>query len=263
MERIGSSRLSALVITVIALVGVAGCDAQNASVAPNASGGSNPTTGPGAVAAQPAIQIDPTWKAANGQWTFTGQVDPQGDSTDVKIQIGPGPATTRVFDKELPVAQGLTVPSPLTITTGEIPDIPEICVRFSATNSAGTSLTSPLCFPHDLPSFVPDAGPPVTTFTAPATGSTAAIKVTSFTVTWTESGGAAITARSLQRQVAIDSGGTCGTFADDGAAVTTVSPVPNTDLVAGHCYQWVETLRDHAGVTTVTTSGIVRVEPAV
>jgi hypothetical protein len=256
MQAIGSFRLVAVVIGVVAL---AGCDAQTATVAPNASGVSNPSTAPGAVAAQPAILIDSTWKNANGQWTFTGHVDPQGDSTDVILEIGPGPATTRVFDNELPVARGLTVPSPLTITTGEIPDIPEICVRFSATNSSGTSVTSPLCFPHDLPSFVPDAGPPVTTFSAPATGSTAVIKVSTYTVAWTESGGAAITFRSLQRQVAIDTGSVCGAFADDGAALSAASPVAVTGLVTGHCYQWIETLRDHAGVTTVTTSGIVSV----
>lgn len=258
MRTVGSLKLVAVVIGVIAL---AGCEALTATVTPNASGGSHASTAPGAVAAQPAIQIDPTWTSANGQWTFTGNVDPQGDSTDVKIQIGPGPATTRVFDKELPVAKGLTVPSPLTITTGEIPDIPEICVRFSATNSAGTSLTSPLCFPHDLPSFVPEAGPPVTTFSAPATGATVVIKASTFSVAWTESvENSTITARSLQRQVAIASGGVCGTFADDGAASSAPSPVAASGLLGGHCYQWIQTLRSQAGITTNTTSGIVRVD---
>jgi len=258
LRGIGLLRLVAVVIAVVAL---AGCDGQAGSVGPNGSGGSNDSGAPGA-AAQPWIQIDQTWQVADGEWTFTGHVDPQGDATQVIIEIGPGPATARVFDNDLPVAQDVTVPSPLTVTTDEIPDIPEICVRFSATNSAGTSVTTPLCFPHDQPSSAPEAAPPVTTFSAPAKGSTVAIKTTSFTVTWTESGGATITDRSLQRQVAVDSAGVCGSFADDGAASAAASPVAITGLAAGHCYQWVETLRDQAGVTTETTSGIVRVEPA-
>ncbi len=258
MERISSRLLSALVIAVIA---VGACDAQNPSGAPNQTNASGQTAGATAIDAKPAIRIDPTWKASNGEWTFTGTVDPLGDSTDVVLEIGPGPSTARVFNQQIPVAQGLMVPTRLTAATRDIPDIPEICVRFSATNSSGTSVTSPLCFPHDLPSFVPEAGPPVTTFGAPAVGTSTVISVSNFSVSWTESDeGSTITARSLQRQVATDTGGVCGTFADDGAASTAISPVAATGLTGGHCYQWTQTLRNQAGVATVTTSGIVHVQ---
>ena len=261
MERTGASRLAALVIGVCVVVALAACDALSPTAAPGSTAGSSSSEGPGAVATEPAILIDATWTTENGQWTFTGTVDPQGDSTDVILEVGPGPSNARVFDHHVPVAQGLTVPTPLTVTTNAIPDIPLICVRFSATNSSGTSVTSPLCFPHDVPSLAPVTGPPVTAFSAPVIGSTSTIKVATFTVTWTESGGGGgIAFRSLQRQVATDAGGVCGSFADDGAASTAPSPVAVSGLLGGHCYQWIETLRDHGGVTTQTTSGIVHVD---
>src|SRR5258706_8129644 len=205
MRAIRSLTPIAVVIGVLAL---GGCDAQNPSGDPNQTNASGQTAGATAIDAKPAIRIDPTWKASNGQWTFTGTVDPLGESTDVVLEIGPGPSTARVFSQQIPVAQGLTLPGPLTVATTQIPDIPEICVRFSATNTSGTSVTSPLCFPHDLPSFVPEAGPPVTTFGAPAVGTSTVVNASSFSVTWTESDeGSTITARSLQRQVATDAAG--------------------------------------------------------
>ena len=120
-----------------------------------------PTASPSVLAIRPAVLIEQTWTAANGEWTFGGTVDPEGDPTDVVLEIGPGPATARRFDAKVPVGQGLTTAGPLTISTRAIPDIDEICVRFTATNSAGTSPSSPLCFPHDLPSIAPPAAPRV------------------------------------------------------------------------------------------------------
>lgn len=120
-----------------------------------------PTASPTVPAVRPAVLIEQTWTAANGQWTFGGTVDPEGDATDVVLEIGPGPATARRFDAKVPVEQDLTTAGPLAITTAAIPDIDEICVRFTATNSAGTSSSSPLCFPHDLPSIAPPAAPSV------------------------------------------------------------------------------------------------------
>jgi hypothetical protein len=246
VEAIRSVALAGVVVAVAAL---AGCDATA------------PTAAPTAFALRPAVQIDSTWQASNGQWTFTGRVDPQGDPTDVVLDVGPGPATTRQFNQQIPVAQDVTEAGPLTITTRDMPDIDEICVRFTATNSAGTSSSTPLCVPHDLPSFVIDADPPTATFSAPATGSTTVLTVTTFTVEWTEADvGTGISRRSIQRRVATDSAGICGAYEDDGPASAATSPLAVTDLLDGRCYQWVATLSDASGNTSETTSGTVRVE---
>jgi hypothetical protein len=234
---------------VIGALAVVGCEAPV------------PTVSPTPFADQPGIQIDPTWRSADGEWTFTGAVDPKGDPTDVVLEVGPGPVTARRFDQQIPVVQDVTDRAPLTITTQAIPDIDEICVRFTATNGAGTSWSTPLCFPHDLPSFVVDAEPPVTEFSAPAPGTVTVLTVTTYTVSWTETEtGTGISRRSLQRQVAIDAAGTCGAFEDDGPAETTTSPVAVTGLLDGRCYQWIQALADGAGNTSATTSGTVRVD---
>jgi len=247
----GTLRSLTAVVT-LATVALAGCDA-----APTPSPSPSPTS---AFAAKPAIHIDDSWKSLDGEWTFTGYVDPEFESTDVILEIGPGPATLRQFDRQVPVAQDLLEAGPLTITTQDIPDIDVICVRFTATNSAGTSSSSPLCFPHDLPSFAVDSVPPTTTFSAPAFGSLTVITVLTFTVAWTEADeGSGVASRSLQRQVATFSGAACGAFTNDGAASTAASPVTATGLVDGKCYQWLEKLRDAAGNTSQTTSGTIRV----
>jgi hypothetical protein len=138
-------------VTFVAFaVGVVGCGSPPPSTAPTPTG------------VRPAVQIDPDWSAVNGQWTFTGRVDPQGEATDIVLEIGPGPATLRRFDSQVPVVEGLMAAGPLSIKTAAIPDIKEICVRFTATNGVGTSSSSPLCFPHDLPSIAPPAAPTVT-----------------------------------------------------------------------------------------------------
>jgi hypothetical protein len=240
-------RLLALVAAVV-VVALAGCDTP-----PSVS----PTVGAG----RPGIRIDPSWQAANGEWTFTGDVQPQGAATDVVLEIGPGPSTARLFDHQVTVVTGVTADGPLTISTREIPDIDEICVRFTATNSAGKSSTPPLCFPHDLPSFVVDADPPTTTFKAPVFGTTTVIHAATFTVSWTESDvGTGVSRRSLQRQVATYAAGACGAFADDAAPSTAVSPLAASDLLDGKCYQWIQSLTDGAGNTSQTTSGEVRVD---
>lgn len=237
---------------LVALVGAAalvGCDATT------------PTTEPTPEPERAGIQIDQTWQARDGEWTFTGSVDPQGDPTDVVFEIGPGPVTTRVFDQQLPVAQGLVDAGPLSITTRDIPDIDEICVRFAATNSAGTSLSTPLCFPHDLPSFVIDQVSPTTTFSTPAVESTTVISEPSYTVAWTEADDVTgVRRRSLQRRVAVAAGEACGEFQDDGPAVTDPSPILVTGLLDGRCYQWAQSLSDGAGNTSITVSGTVRVD---
>ena len=130
-----SGRLPTLV--ALALVALVGCDSAQPSISPTSLG------------PRPGILIDETWTAANGEWTFTGRVEPEGDPTDVVLEVGPGPATARRFDTRLPVAEDLTEEGPLTITTREIPDIDEVCVRFTATNSLGTSSSKPVCFSRE------------------------------------------------------------------------------------------------------------------
>ena len=243
-------RAIALAAAVAGTTALAGCDAE---VLPSA-------VAPTELPPRPAIEIDGTWTADGGEWTFTGYVDPARDPTDVVLEIGPGPATLRQFDERVPVAQAVVDAGPLTITTREIPDIDEICVRFSATNSAGTSVSSPLCVPHDLPSIVIDADPPTATFSTPATGTATDLNVRTYTVAWTEADvGTGVGRRSLQRRAATDRAGTCGEFEDDGEVLTDVSPVAVSDLVDGRCYLWVVTLSDGAGNTSATTSGTVRV----
>lgn len=143
-----TARSSLVGVGVLLFVAIAGCGSAPPNLEP-------PSVQPTLAVAPPSVRIDQTWTAVNGTWTFTGQVDPQGDRTDVVLEIGPGPAGARHFDTRLPVVQAVSSPGPLTITTRQIPDIDEICVRFTATNSGGTTWTTPLCFPHDLPSFAP------------------------------------------------------------------------------------------------------------
>ena len=132
---------------------VAACDSSAPTAPPSAT--------PGVFADRPAVGIGNTWTAQNGKWTFTGSIDPLGAPTDVVLDVGPGPQTLRQFDSHLAVAQQVVDAQELTITTDQIPDIPEICVRFTATNRVGSSSTSPLCFPHDIPTLPPPGAPVV------------------------------------------------------------------------------------------------------
>ena len=116
-----------------------------------------PPPSPPASLGRPVVQIDEEWSEADGRWTFTGRLDPQGGATDVVFEIGPGPSTARRFDTQLTVAEGVASERSLTVTTDEIPGIAEVCVRFSATNSAGRSSSQPLCFPNVVPTIVPAA----------------------------------------------------------------------------------------------------------
>lgn len=110
-----------------------------------------------------------------------------------------------------------------------------------------------------------DAASPSANFTSPDEGTTTIQKVTTYSVAWTEAAGTGftITARSLQRQKGpIVTSGTCAgvTWANDGAAVTTVSPVAITGLLDGSCYRWIQTLTNSAPKTGASTSGSVLVD---
>ena len=240
-----------IVLIVGAGVVLVGCGAEANSASPTP------------FASRPGIQIDPNWQNDAGTFTFTGTVDPQGAATDVVLEIGPGPSTLRQFSSRIDVAAGIIDRSPLTVSTRDIADIPEICVRFTATNSIGKSSTTPLCFPHDRPTFVPDQNPPVVQFTAPAFGFLKVVNSASFSVRWTEvDGGSGVDSRSLQRQAAPFTNGSCGTFADDGEPSVGPSPLAAEGLVDGMCYQWVLTLRDLAGDSGITMSGAIHVDLA-
>lgn len=77
-------------------------------------------------------------------------------------------------------------------------------------------------------------------------------------VAWDEH--VAVATRSVQRQVATAASydGCLGaTWADDGSATTSVSPVQQTGLLDDRCYRWRLTLTDTDGLTWVVTSGTV------
>ena len=148
-----SRRPVIVALLAAAVVVLAGCDTSAPTGAPS------PT--PGAFADRPGVTIDGTWTAQNGRWTFTGSVDPLGAPTDVVLDVGPGPQTLRQFDSHLPVVRQVADAQVLAITTDQIPNIPERCVRFTATNQVGSSSTPPLCFPHDIPTLPPPGAPVV------------------------------------------------------------------------------------------------------
>ncbi|MFI5040447.1 MAG: RHS repeat-associated core domain-containing protein, partial [Acidimicrobiales bacterium] len=126
-------------------------------------------------------------------------------------------------------------------------------VNDKANNQSATGITITL---------IGDDTAPGTTFTTPAAGTTYQTS-TSMSVAWTETEtGSGIASRSLQRQAVLASGGACGTFANDGTAVTTASPSSQT-LAEGYCYRWIQTLTDHVGLSSSVTSGIVIVDATV
>lgn len=249
--------LRSLALPIVLIVGaggvLSGCDAMTDS--------SSSSPSPAPFGARPGIQIDPTWQNDGVTWTFTGRVDPQGTATDVVLEIGPGPSTLREFPGRIDVAVGVIEPGPLTISTREIPDIPDVCVRFNATNSFGTSASTPLCSPHDRPSFIPDQDAPTAKFAAPVFGALTVLTGATYTVSWTEAdAGSGVGTRSLQQRTAPYTEGVCGAYSINGPASVDASPFVAGGLVDGMYYQWDLTLRDQAGNTSVTTSGAVRVD---
>ena len=68
-------RVAALAVGAALLV--AACDQAVVPASPSAT--------PGVFADRPAIGISGTWTAQNGQWTFTGSVDPNGAPTNVVL----------------------------------------------------------------------------------------------------------------------------------------------------------------------------------
>jgi hypothetical protein len=97
-------------------------------------------------ATAPSVQIDPSYTVADGKWTFSATVNPGHLPTDVVLETGVGPASAPKFSGTVSVAKGLGDAGTLFITTSDVPDSPEICVRFTATNTVGTASSTPLCF---------------------------------------------------------------------------------------------------------------------
>lgn len=143
----------------------------------------------------------------------------------------------------------------------------------SAQSQSQTGLTHAKCYRWTLaaidqngnaatldasPSVLIDTTAPVPNFTTPDEGTTVTNGTTTYNVAWTESDPeSGVTGRSLQRQRATLTGGTCGTWANDGSALTSVSPVSAT-LLDAYCYRWIQTLTNAAGTPGASTSGTVK-----
>jgi RHS repeat-associated protein len=110
-----------------------------------------------------------------------------------------------------------------------------------------------------------DTTSPSTNFSTPDEGTTTVQSSTSYSVAWSESApaGFTIASRSLQRERGtVVTPNTCAgvTWASDGSAVTTTSPVSATGLSSGYCYRWKQTLTNSAAKTSVTVSGMVLID---
>jgi hypothetical protein len=130
-------------------------------------------------------------------------------------------------------------------------------ISVSATDGAGLS-SDPAVI-----TLTPDPDAPSGAFSAPASGATATISSTTYSVAWTETdAGSGVAGRSLQRKRApIVTAGTCDdvSWDDDGDPSGSASPLALSDLVGGYCYQWVLTLTDNVGNSASYTSGSVLV----
>jgi RHS repeat-associated protein len=154
----------------------------------------------------------------------------------------PGTLTGNNVSKTLTWSASSTVTTSLTVKT----------TNNAGTISAATTIT-----------FVPVTGA-TADFTTPDEGTTTVTTLSSdYSIAWVETPGlTGITARSLQRQAQpIGSDGLCsgGSWADDGTAVTSTSPVsvPAGSLPPDKCYRWNLTLTDSTGSTTFTSGSLV------
>ncbi len=108
-----------------------------------------------------------------------------------------------------------------------------------------------------------DSTAPSATWSSPSAGTTTSVPTYGVDLAWTESDNlSGIASRSLQRQKASVSGGSCLTdWANDGAAVSpgTTSQTVG-DLLLGVCYRWQVTVTDGAGNTSspFTSGSVIR-----
>jgi hypothetical protein len=143
---------SALVVAVVAVVALlAACREQAVAPTPRA------TRPPIA----PIVQMDQSWTAIGGHWTFTGYLDPEGYPSDVALDYGQGSVSSMQVLGQVPVAQAVSTAGPITVTTSQIPKVDQVCVRFAATSQIGSSTSQPLCFPYTPPTAQPPVPPSV------------------------------------------------------------------------------------------------------
>jgi Family of unknown function (DUF6055)/Bacterial Ig domain len=131
------------------------------------------------------------------------------------------------------------------------------CYRWTETLTSGSGLQGVAT----SGSVLVNQAAPTSDFTTPNEGTTAPQSSNGYSVAWTESG--SVASRSLQRQRgAVVTPGTCSgvTWANDGTAVPTVSPVATTGLLTGFCYRWTQTLTDGGGSGSTQTSGSIIVD---
>ena len=119
---------------------------------------------------------------------------------------------------------------------------------------------SPTPTPAETPTPTPAPTPSVITVVSPAGGLTLTAS-TAISIAWTESGGPFVT-RSIQRQGASATNGTCGSFANDGLPVLASGSSVSQAVPSGYCFRWVVTASTLTETPTAL-SGSVLVDTAV
>ena len=122
--------------------------------------------------------------------------------------------------------------------------------------------------PGTLITFTRDPDAPTAGFNHPAGGALVMQATTGYTVDWGESDstGSGLSTRSVQRQHAAATSGTCpspasASWTNDGSSSSPSTPsLTVTGLPTAFCYRWVVTLTDRVGNSGPSTSGSVLVD---
>jgi hypothetical protein len=126
-------------LTGVRLIGLAACVLIGACGPGPASSTPPPEPPPEA----PTISFH-RYTAANGIWTFYAFIDPGGSPTVVVLETGAGPVDAPDFVDSVPVASAMLNPGEVTGVV-QYPEDASFCVRFTATNAAGTTSSPPRC----------------------------------------------------------------------------------------------------------------------
>jgi hypothetical protein len=208
-------------------------------------------TSPATSVRQNTTQATIAWTEADGGAGISGRIFQR------ERMLAPGDGGCQGFTWDDDSSASTTVISPVT----QLGLVDGYCYRWVVTviDQLGNTTYA------TSPPILIDTTAPSADFLFPNEGTVQTSGSVSTTVSWTEGGGSsAIASRSLQREKATVSGGTCGTtWTADGASVTDVSPQAILGLAADSCYRWLVTLTDGAGNTAVTTSGTVQLSPAI
>jgi hypothetical protein len=127
-------RIWALLIAVAVAVAVGSCDAV--TISPSAS--PRPPTAP-----LMRYQSSSAWELDGSTWTFKGSVNPNGSPTDVVLEVGSGTPEAPIFDRSLPVGEGLILPEAFEFQATSL--VAPFCVRFTARNEVGETSTPASC----------------------------------------------------------------------------------------------------------------------